>query len=54
MSILVENNEDLFENVELETPSNTNTSVKNVLMQDAPSMLSVEWHDYAMSLFHSS
>lgn len=54
MSTLVENNEDLFENVELETPSNTNTSVKNVVLQDAPSMLSVEWHDYAMSLFHSS
>ncbi len=43
---------DLFEGVEeLKTPSNTDTSVKNVVMEDAPSMLSPEWHDYAMTLF---
>lgn len=43
---------DLFEGVEeLKTPSNTDTSVKNVIMEDAPSMLSPEWHDYAMTLF---
>jgi hypothetical protein len=54
MSTLTENNEDLFENVELETPSNTNTLVKNVVLEDAPSMLSPEWHDYAMTLFNDS
>jgi hypothetical protein len=43
---------DLFEGVEeLKTPSNTDTSVKNVVMEDAPSMLSPEWHEYAMTLF---
>lgn len=36
---------------ELQTPSNTNTSVKDVVSDDAPSMLSPEWHDYAMTLF---
>lgn len=46
--------ENLFDGVELATPSNTNTSVKNVLLTDAPSMLSKEWHDYAMTLFHES
>lgn len=44
--------EDLFEGVEeLKTPSNTDTSVKNVILEEAPSMLSPEWHDYAMTLF---
>lgn len=46
--------ENLFENVELSTPSNTKTSVKNVIVTDMPSMLSAEWHDYAMKLFHES
>ena len=46
------NEENLFEGVaELETPSNTDTSVKNVVQSDAPSMLSPESHDYAMTLF---
>ena len=46
------NDENIFEGVEeLQTPSNTNTSVKDVVLEDAPSMLSPEWHDYAMSLF---
>ena len=46
------NEENLFEGVaELETPSNIDTSVKNVLQNDAPSMLSPEWHEYAMNLF---
>jgi hypothetical protein len=53
------NNTELTENlfaevVELSTPSNTNTSVKNVVLEDAPSMLSSDWHDYAMTLFHDS
>lgn len=46
--------ENLFESVELSTPSNTDTSVKNLLSSDMPSMLSAEWHDYAMTLFHEN
>lgn len=43
---------DLFEGVEeLRTVSNTDTSVKNIVLEDAPSMLSPEWHEYAMTLF---
>lgn len=52
MSTYIE--ESLFEEVELATPSNTDTSVKNVINTDAPSMLSPEWHDYAMALFEDS
>lgn len=48
------NIESIFEEVVLQTPSNTNTSVKDVVVTDAPSMLSPEWHDYAMTLFHES
>lgn len=46
--------ENIFEEVELSTPSNTNTSTKDVVLSNAPSMLSPEWHDYAMGLFHES
>ena len=46
------NDDNLFEGVEeLKTPSNTDTSVKNKVATDAPSMLSPECHDYAMTLF---
>ena len=48
------NVENIFDGVELSTPSNTNTSVKDIVMSDEPSMLSAEWHDYAMTLFHES
>lgn len=48
------NIEAIFEEVELSTASNTDTSVKDAIMTDAPSMLSPEWHDYAMTLFHPS
>lgn len=44
--------EEAFESVELETPSNTKTGTRDVIQSDMPSMLSIEWHDYAMSLFH--
>lgn len=55
MSITMsEMTENLFENVELQTPSNTDTSVKNFISTTTPSMLSPEWHDYAMTLFHES
>ena len=47
--------ENLFEGVEeLKTPSNTDTSVKDVVASEAPSMLSPEWHDYAMTLFEEN
>jgi hypothetical protein len=48
------NIESIFEEVVLSSPSNTNTSVKDVVMSDVPSMLSPEWHDYAMTLFTES
>lgn len=48
------NIETIFEEVTLSSPSNTDTSVKNVVVSDAPSMLSPEWHDYAMGLFVES
>lgn len=48
------NIESIFEEVGLQTPSNTNTSVKDIVVTDAPSMLSPEWHDYAMTLFHET
>jgi len=53
----IEEEENLFDGIaveELQTPSNTDTSVKNVMLADAPSMLSAEWHDFAMSLFDES
>ena len=39
------NEEDLFANVQLQTPSNMNTLVKNVIESIDPSMLSSEWQD---------
>jgi hypothetical protein len=54
MSTITEIADNLFEQVELATPSNTDTSVKDVILSDMPSMLSPEWHDYAMTLFHPS
>ena len=46
--------DNIFDNMkeaELQTPSNTDTSVKDKVGTDVPSMLSPEWHDYAMTLF---
>jgi hypothetical protein len=54
MSTITEIADNLFAEVELATPSNTDTSVKDVILSDAPSMLSPEWHDYAMTLFNQS
>lgn len=54
MSTATEFNENLFEDVELATPSNTKTGTKDVIKSDMPSMLSPEWHDYAMTLFQPS
>jgi len=41
----------LFETVQLETPSNTDTSVTDVIASDAPSMTDPKWNDYVMSMF---
>ena len=49
-----ETNDNLFDGVELSTPSNTKVGTKNIVQSDMPSMLSAEWHDYAMTLFHES
>lgn len=46
--------ETIFDEVGLQTPSNTDTNVKNIVTTSEPSMLSPEWHDYAMGLFHES
>lgn len=54
MKTALKEEEDIFSEVELSTASNTNTSVRDVLNVDIPSMLSPEWHDYAMTLFHDS
>lgn len=48
---LQEKNEDLFASVELETPSNTDTKVKDVIMDDAPDITSPNWNDYVLELF---
>jgi len=53
MNTITEIDNNLFEEVELSTPSNTDTSVKNVL-GNAPSPLSFEWNEYVMSLFDAS
>jgi len=46
--------ENIFEDCELATPSNTDTRVKDVIMSDAPDMLSPEWTDYVKTLFDES
>lgn len=43
--------EDIFTTMELQTPSNTDTRVKDVIMEDTPSVLSPEWNEYVMSKF---
>lgn len=50
----IEEANELFDDVELATPSNTKTGTKDVVQSNVPSMLSSEWHDYAMTLFHES
>jgi hypothetical protein len=46
--------ENLFEEVGLATPSNTDTSVRNMLNAETPHPLSPEWNDYVMGLFTES
>jgi len=42
---------DMFETMELQTPSNTNASTQDVIAVDAPPMTSPEWSEYVLSLF---
>lgn len=49
--IELEKNDDLFEHVELESPSTVDTSVKDIIMDDAPDITSPEWNDYVLGLF---
>lgn len=45
----------MFDTMELlQTPENTDTSVKDVVVGDSPSMLSPEWHEHVMTLFDKS
>ena len=46
--------DDIFANVELESPMNTDTSVKNVILDDVPPITSPEWNDYVMALFEKN
>ena len=41
----------MFETVELQTPSNTDTSVTDVIDGDTPLMTSPDWNDYVLGLF---
>ena len=45
---------DMFESLELQTPENVDTSVKDVIAGESPSMLSPDWHEYVMTLFDKS
>ena len=46
--------DDLFKDIELQTPENTNTSVRDVVQSDTPSVTSPEWNDYVLSLFEEN
>ena len=46
--------DDLFEDVELATPSNTDTSVKDVIEDGSPLPTDPKWNDYVLSLFEEN
>ena len=49
--IELEKSDDLFQDVELESPSTVDTSVKDIIMDEsAPSVTSPEWNDYVLGL----
>jgi len=48
------NEEDLLSDVELSTPSNTDSSVKDEIVLEGPPRTSPEWNDWVMSLFEES
>lgn len=45
---------DLFEDVELASPSNTETGIVDVIQDDRPKTTDPEWNDYVLSLFDDS
>ena len=45
---------DFFEGVELETPHNVDTKVKDRIVTEGPSPTSPDWNDYVLSLFDES
>jgi len=47
-------NDNLFEGVELESPQNVDTRVKDRIVTEAPSPTSLEWNDYVLSMFDES
>lgn len=46
--------DDLFEGVELVTPQNVDTRVKDRIVTEGPDPTSPEWNDYVLSLFDES
>lgn len=46
--------ENMFDDVELQTPSNTDVSVKDVIQDGRPSCTDPEWHDYVMGHFENN
>ena len=42
--------DDLFQDIELQTPENTDTRTKDVVQADTPSVTSPEWNDYVLVL----
>jgi hypothetical protein len=46
--------DDLFEDVELATPSNTDTSVKDVIDDNAPHPTDPSWNDYVLEQFEEN
>jgi hypothetical protein len=46
--------DDLFEDVELATPSNTNTSVKDVIDDGSPLPTDPKWNDYVLGFFEDN
>ena len=46
--------DDLFEGVELETPHNVDTKVKDRIVTEGPDPTSPDWNDYVLSLFDES
>jgi hypothetical protein len=45
---------DLFEDVELQTPSNTRTGIVDVIDDGRPKTTDPEWNDYVLSLFEDN
>ena len=48
------NQTDLFDDIELQTPSNTDTGVQDIIADDSPSPTSPDWNDYVLSLFEKN